>query len=283
MTSACPLSPVDTSACPLQPAYWTKVGEGGFGTVFRSSVHFGIVAKVFRFKDGDAAYNESVIRKAMRESTHMVLAGSNGAVPHCHCIFPGLPPSSPPYIIMDYAGEDLLGRCGCFSDSEVALLLYQLWDGMTHIHSKGVAHLDLKPENLLLDCQRLRISDFGLSVSIPKTRQPTLTDMCGSYSYAAPEVWTPSQPYNGFEADVWSMGVLTFAILVGRLPFETSRQGTCKMYALFKTRTCEEGMSPSAALQSMLPFRTHAIAEAYMNASLHPTPSRRTLLFSELE
>lgn len=88
--------------------------------------------------------------------------------------------------------------------------------GIDHCHSRGVVHRDLKCENLLLDAHmRLKVSDFGFA----RKFDGNLRTFCGSFAYAAPEVIL-GNPYNGPLADVWSMGVILYAMVTGRLPFK---------------------------------------------------------------
>ena len=102
----------------------------------------------------------------------------------------------------------------------------QLIAGIEYIHKLGVVHRDLKPENLLLDHdENIKIVDFGLS----NTYQPgeLLKTACGSPCYAAPEM-IAGKRYEGLKADIWSSGVILFAMVCGYLPFED--QDTSKLY-----------------------------------------------------
>ncbi len=88
--------------------------------------------------------------------------------------------------------------------------------GVAHCHNRGVVHRDLKCENLLLDAHmRLKISDFGFA----RKYHDNLKTFCGSFAYAAPEVIL-GNPYDGPMADIWSMGVILYAMVTGRLPFK---------------------------------------------------------------
>lgn len=79
-------------------------------------------------------------------------------------------------------------------------------------------HRDLKPENLLLDADNnVKIADFGLSNAMVDGE--FLRTSCGSPNYAAPEVISGSL-YAGPEVDVWSCGVILYALLCGSLPFD---------------------------------------------------------------
>ena len=88
---------------------------------------------------------------------------------------------------------------------------------MTKCHGAGIVHRDLKCENLLLDSHyNIKVSDFGFAT---KLTGRSLETYCGSYAYAAPEIIL-GHPYDGEKADTWSMGVILFAMVVGRLPFK---------------------------------------------------------------
>ena len=86
------------------------------------------------------------------------------------------------------------------------------------MHALGVAHRDIKPENILCqeDLHDVKIADFGLSkIVVPKEE---MVMPCGTLSYVAPEVLT-LQGY-GKEADLWSVGVVMYLLIRGRLPFD---------------------------------------------------------------
>lgn len=106
------------------------------------------------------------------------------------------------------------------SESEARYFFRQIIAALAYIHSKGYAHRDLKPENLLLDDnQCLKLIDFGLCAKPKGGMENFLTTCCGSPAYAAPEL-IAGKSYLGAEADLWSMGVLLYALLCGYLPFD---------------------------------------------------------------
>jgi len=87
-----------------------------------------------------------------------------------------------------------------------------------YCHKHGVVHRDLKPENLLLDeDNNIKIADFGLANFLMDGN--FLDTSCGSPNYAAPEVIS-GRMYAGPEVDIWSCGVILYALLCGRLPFD---------------------------------------------------------------
>ncbi|CAI5499650.1 unnamed protein product [Closterium sp. Naga37s-1] len=97
-------------------------------------------------------------------------------------------------------------------------LLLQIISGVEYCHRNMVVHRDLKPENLLLDGKgNIKIADFGLSNVMRDGH--FLKTSCGSPNYAAPEVIS-GKLYAGPEVDVWSAGVILYALLCGSLPFD---------------------------------------------------------------
>ena len=82
----------------------------------------------------------------------------------------------------------------------------------------GIVHRDLKPENLLLDHEKnIKLVDFGLSNTFKPDQ--LLKTACGSPCYAAPEM-IAGKDYYGSKVDVWSCGVILYAMMCGYLPFE---------------------------------------------------------------
>lgn len=86
------------------------------------------------------------------------------------------------------------------------------------LHADKFAHRDLKPENILFDENlNIRLIDFGLAGMIRDSQ--TLKTPCGSPNYAPPEIIN-GMHYGGTEADVWSCGIILYAMVCGSLPFE---------------------------------------------------------------
>lgn len=86
------------------------------------------------------------------------------------------------------------------------------------MHRNRVAHRDLKPENILIDYDKqLKVIDFGLGSFYDEKNE--LKTFCGSPCYAAPEMVEAKKNYNPLNADIWSCGIILFAMLCGHLPF----------------------------------------------------------------
>nr|XP_033812667.1 maternal embryonic leucine zipper kinase isoform X2 [Geotrypetes seraphini] len=105
-------------------------------------------------------------------------------------------------------------------EDEARVFFRQIVSAVAYVHSRGYAHRDLKPENLLIDeDQNLKLIDFGLCAKPKGGLEYHLMTCCGSPAYAAPEL-IQGKAYIGSEADIWSMGVLMYALLCGYLPFD---------------------------------------------------------------
>lgn len=98
----------------------------------------------------------------------------------------------------------------------------QLVSGVDYMHSKGLIHRDLKLENLLLDKNKnIIISDFGFVNSYNlSNNNDFMKTSCGSPCYAAPELVLTPSPYQGKKVDIWSLGIILYAMLAGYLPFD---------------------------------------------------------------
>ncbi|KAM9138429.1 maternal embryonic leucine zipper kinase isoform 1-T1 [Pangshura tecta] len=106
------------------------------------------------------------------------------------------------------------------SEEEARIFFRQIVSAIAYVHSQGYAHRDLKPENLLIDAEHnLKLIDFGLCAKPKGGLDYQLNTCCGSPAYAAPEL-IQGKAYIGSEADIWSMGVLLYALLCGFLPFD---------------------------------------------------------------
>jgi len=115
--------------------------------------------------------------------------------------------------LFDYIIEN-----GRLSECESRRFFQQTISGIEYFHRKLIVHRDLKPENLLLDSHlNIKIADFGLSNIIKDGL--FLKTSCGSPNYAAPEVIS-GRPYLGPEVDIWSCGIIMYALLCGSLPFD---------------------------------------------------------------
>jgi len=160
------------------------------------------------------------------------------------------------YIIMEYcAGGSLLDHVRekrKLSEKEACWLFQQILAALQHCHGRGVVHRDIKLENILLDGHGgVKLIDFGLcGYYVP---DKPLRCHCGSPSYAAPEI-VARKDYLAGPVDVWSAGVVLFAMLAGYLPFQGKDKKSLSIKIIKATWTPPSCASPVAIdlLEKML-------------------------------
>ncbi|CAN6338863.1 unnamed protein product [Urochloa humidicola] len=157
------------------------------------------------------------------------------------------------YLVMELApGGDLLSRLASLPrrrlpEHAARRVFAQLAAALAYCHARGVAHRDVKLQNvLLLDSGVIKVSDFGLS-ALPDTLRDDgrLHTACGTPAYAAPEVLR-RKSYDGAKADAWSCGVILFVLLAGRLPFDDANVADMCRKAHRREYAFPEWVSPAA-------------------------------------
>uniref|UniRef100_A0A671K9N0 Maternal embryonic leucine zipper kinase n=1 Tax=Sinocyclocheilus anshuiensis TaxID=1608454 RepID=A0A671K9N0_9TELE len=197
---------------------YETIGSGGFAKV-KLGRHIltgeKVAIKIMEKKDlGDDLPRVKIEIEAMKNLSHQNV---------CR-LYHVIETSSKIYMVLEYCpgGElfDYIIAKDRLSEEETRVFFHQIISAMAYVHSQGYAHRDLKPENLLIDeDHNLKLIDFGLCAKPKGGLGFELLTCCGSPAYAAPEL-IQGKAYIGSEADVWSMGVLLYALLCGFLPFD---------------------------------------------------------------
>ncbi|CAD8163893.1 unnamed protein product [Paramecium octaurelia] len=209
------------------------IGEGTFGKV-KIGTHLQTGEKVAvkilekaKFQDDSDVYRIAKEIEILKKLRH----------PHIIQIYEIIDTDKEIYLIMEYAsgGElfEYITKNQRIQEKKACKFLLEILSGVEYIHRIGIVHRDLKPENLLFDQnQNIKIVDFGLS----NTYKPNelLKTACGSPCYAAPEM-IQGLKYSGYLIDIWSCGIVLYAMLCGYLPFED--QNTNQLYK--KIIACE--------------------------------------------
>ncbi|XP_061671680.1 death-associated protein kinase 2a isoform X2 [Syngnathoides biaculeatus] len=115
---------------------------------------------------------------------------------------------------------DFLAQKESLSEDEATQFIKQILEGVNYLHSKKIAHFDLKPENIMLldknvPLPRIKLIDFGLAHKIEAGVE--FKNIFGTPEFVAPEI-VNYEPL-GLEADMWSIGVITYILLSGASPF----------------------------------------------------------------
>ncbi|KAF8154401.1 hypothetical protein BJ912DRAFT_937500, partial [Pholiota molesta] len=179
-------------------------------------------------------------------------------------------------IILEYAsGGELFDHILAhryLREKDAAKLFSQLISGVWYIHQKKIVHRDLKLENLLLDRHRnVIITDFGFANRFEHRADDLMQTSCGSPCYAAPELVISEGLYVGSAVDIWSCGVILYAMLAGYLPFDDdpANPDGDNINLLYKY-----------IVSTPLSFPEYISVEArdLLSMMLVPDPSRRTTL-----
>ena len=240
-----------------------ELGSGGYGSVYRAR----------HTETGELAAAKVVSTDRMSETAIMNEVRLMESLRHAHVIalHEYHEQGSRVIMIMELAaGGELFSRvidAGSLQEQQAQRYLGQLMRAVEYMHSMGVAHRDLKLENVLLNARdECKVCDFGLAHIYLRdaagkvvTPRAALREVCGSKSYAAPEVLA-ERGYDGFLSDVWSCGVCLFGMLAGFFPFDGATADDWRF-----SRACQE----TARGNSL----THAIFGFYQRPCMLSEPS----------
>ena len=209
------------------------IGRGGMGVVYRARhllLDRPVAVKLLR---PQYLEDERAVQRFMREAQAMARVEHRNAVT-IHDF--GMMPDGGAYLVMEYIeGETLralLTRVGTLAPADAVAVADQICGAVDAAHRQGVVHRDLKPENIMFkrsdDGAIVKVVDFGLAkVTDPAAvaGKPQLTsagDLFGTPAYMAPEFFEGEEV--GARADVYSIGVITYEMLMGTPPFQGTVQ-----------------------------------------------------------
>ena len=112
---------------------------------------------------------------------------------------------------------------GGFSEPICRAVFKEMLMGINHLHQKGMCHRDLKPDNILFTTGfDIKVTDFGFMLPLEgRQREAWLKSRVGTLTYMAPEVLA-REKYQGKQADIYSLGVILFILLIGNMPMESA-------------------------------------------------------------
>lgn len=200
-----------------QYTYVRTLGEGSFGKV-KLAVHQITGEKVaLKIINRRKLVTRDMAGRIEREIQYLQLLRH----PHIIKLYTVIKTPGEIIMVLEFAGKELFDyivQNGRMNEDKARRFFQQIVCAVEYCHRHKIVHRDLKPENLLLDENlNVKIADFGLSNIM--TDGNFLKTSCGSPNYAAPEVIS-GKLYAGPEVDVWSIGVILYVLLCGRLPFD---------------------------------------------------------------
>ncbi len=194
------------------------IGEGGMANVYLAYdtiLDRNVAVKILR---GDLANDEKFVRRFQREA----LAASSLSHPNIVEVYDVGEDNGNYYIVMEYIEgkhlKQLIKKRGKLTLSEVVDIMSQLTDGMSIAHDSYIIHRDIKPQNIMiLENGMIKITDFGIAMALNSTQLTQTNSVMGSVHYLPPE----QASGNGatLKSDIYSMGILMYELLTGKLPY----------------------------------------------------------------
>ena len=200
----------------------SEIGQGANGTVWRGHDELldrAVAIKELRLPE-DLSEDDRVVfyRRTLREARAPAQLRTHSIVE----VYDVVIEQGRPWIVMEMIEapslEQLIERSGPLPADRVAHIGRALLDALNVAHKAGIVHRDLKPSNVLLDGDRVVLTDFGLAFSSGSASLTKTGHFMGSPAYVAPEVAAGEKATP--RSDLWSLGATLYAALEGRPPFE---------------------------------------------------------------
>ncbi|KAJ4975039.1 hypothetical protein NE237_008213 [Protea cynaroides] len=244
------------------------LGHGNGGTVYQ--VRHKITSAIYALKIVHPDCDTNSRRNILREMEILRRTDSPFIV-RCHGIIEK--PFGDIAILMEYmdAGtlDTLLKSHGTLSELSLSTITRQVLNGLHYLHSQKIVHRDIKPANLLVNQNmEVKIADFGVSRIMCRSLEPC-DSYVGTCAYMSPERFDPDtygSNYNGYAADIWSLGLTLFELCVGHFPFLPSGQRS--NWATLMCAICF-GEPPS------LPETTSEEFQSFINCCLQKDSNKR--------
>ncbi|KYG50682.1 hypothetical protein M433DRAFT_138913 [Acidomyces richmondensis BFW] len=235
------------------------IGKGSFGKVYLASHKLTNGSKVVlkSAKKDDANLAREIHHH--RQFLH----------PHIARLYEVIVTESLVWLVLEYCpGDELynyLLKNGRMEPAMVQKIFTQLVGAVSYVHGKSCVHRDLKLENILLDKHKnVKLVDFGFTREYQGSTS-YLQTWCGTVCYSAPEM-LKGEKYAGEKVDVWSLGIILYALLCGELPFDEDDDQATKMLILkeepkYPDHLPEAGCALIKKLLSKRPLLRPALAD----------------------
>ena len=196
-----------------------SIGEGGMANVYLAHdviLNRDVAIKVLR---GDLENDEKFIRRFQREAKSV----SDLSSPNIVEVYDVGEEDGQHYIVMEYIEgktlKQLVQKRGALTVPEVIDIMSQLTDGLAQAHDSYIIHRDIKPQNIMiLDNGIIKITDFGIAMSMNATQLTQTNSVMGSVHYLPPEQAGGKSATT--KSDIYSAGILMYELLTGSVPFK---------------------------------------------------------------
>jgi len=193
------------------------LGKGGMGTVYKCmdvALHRPVAIKVLLLEENESRGRFFKEARALAKLSH----------PNITQIYTTGEEEGFPYFVMEFVDgpscKALLAQEDRFSISKALDIAIQVCDGLKKAHQNDVIHRDIKPANILINSEGIaKITDFGLAKLLSGDHELTKTKMVmGTPSFISPEQGRGEKI--DFRTDIYSLGVMLYQMIIGRLPFD---------------------------------------------------------------
>ena len=196
-----------------------SIGEGGMANVYLAHdiiLDRNVAIKVLR---GDLENNEKFIRRFQREAKSV----SDLSHPNIVEVYDVGEEEGQHYIVMEYIDgktlKQLVQKRGALTVTEVIDIMSQITEGLMQAHDAYIIHRDIKPQNIMiLDNGMIKITDFGIAMSMNATQLTQTNSVMGSVHYLPPE--QASGKGATMKSDIYSSGILMYELITGNVPFK---------------------------------------------------------------
>jgi formylglycine-generating enzyme required for sulfatase activity/tRNA A-37 threonylcarbamoyl transferase component Bud32 len=261
------------------------LGQGGMGTVYLAEQTEPVQRRVALKLVKLGMDSEAIVRRFGQERQALALMEHDGIAKVHDC---GTSERGQPFFVMELVeGEPIALFCDRrrLPLRQRLQVLQMVCDAVQHAHHKGVVHRDLKPSNVLVaevdGRMRVKIIDFGLAKAMDHKlgAASLLTDpgqILGTVEYMAPEQADPANADVDTRADVYSLGVMLYELLVGSLPFGDTELRKAGMLELQRVLQTVEPPRPSVRLAALpVEVRARTAADRGLSvAALHKALAR---------
>ena len=195
-----------------------SIGEGGMANVYLAYdtiLDRNVAVKILR---GDLASDEKFVRRFQREA----LAASSLYNENIVEVYDVGEDNGQYYIVMEYIDgkhlKTLLKKRGKLTIPEAVDIMSQIASGLSVAHDQYLIHRDIKPQNIMiLENGLVKITDFGIAMAMNSTQLTQTNSVMGSVHYLPPE--QASGKGASLQSDIYSMGILMYELLTGKLPY----------------------------------------------------------------